>query len=162
MNKFKYFCTLLLFISLSTNKPAHAQSTQEYSITWKKVNREESLRKFFGLYNSVLAEHAETFVQVADKYGFDYRILPAIACVESTCGKFYIQKNNNPFGWGAGRIKFDSFDHAIERVGKGLYEIYISRGLDTIEKIAPVYNPPSPGSWINSANFFISKIEKAF
>jgi hypothetical protein len=129
-------------------------------IEFEQVDRVESLKKFFKRYNSPLEAHAETFVKVADKYGIDYRILPAISCVESTCARFYIRETHNPFGWGSGRIAFGSFDEAIEGVGKGLYDGYVSKGLTTVEKIGPVYCPPSYKSWVSKVNYFMDQVEK--
>jgi hypothetical protein len=128
------------------------------SIEFKEIDRVDNLKKFFRKYNSPLEESAETFVAVADQYKIDYRILPAIAGVESTFAKFYIEETHNPFGWGSGHIKFDSFDAAIRGVAKGLNEIYLSRGRDTVEKIAPVYNPPYPIIWSKNVNYFMNQI----
>jgi hypothetical protein len=108
--------------------------------------RIEALEKFFTKLNSPLKANAATFVDVADKYNLDYRLLPAISCMESTCGKALIEGSYNPFGWGIyGRnaIYFSSYDEAIETVGKGVKEKYVNKGLDTPEKIAPVYTPPN-------------------
>ena len=129
------------------------------NIESEKIDRVSSLEKFFDSYNSPLKNHAGTFIEVADRYGIDYKLMPSIACLESTCARFLIPGTHNPFGWGAGRIYFKSYDEAIESVGKGLNDIYLSRGLDNAEKIAPVYNPPSPYSWTRGVNFFINKIE---
>jgi hypothetical protein len=135
-------------------------ATIEFTIESKKIDRVGALEKFFQKYNSPLANHAETFVLIADKYKIDYKLLPSIACMESTCAKFLIPGTHNPFGWGAGRIAFASYDEAIEKVGAGLDKIYLSRGLDNAEKIAPVYNPPSPISWTKGVNYFTGKIEE--
>ncbi|MBW6442122.1 glucosaminidase domain-containing protein [Patescibacteria group bacterium] len=121
-----------------------------------------ALRTFLEDQKSPLLENAETFVDVAEKYGMDYRLLPAIACMESSCGKRLIPGSYNPFGWGIygnNAIHFKSYDEAIEVVGKGISEKYFSRGLDTPEKMAPVYTPPNSVKWKNGVNFFISKIE---
>ena len=128
------------------------------SIEFKTVDRVQILEEFFKKYNSPLKDNAETFVKTADRYGLDYRLLPAISCVESTCGKYLIKETHNPFGWGGGHIYFSSYDEAIERVGKGLYDIYISRGLDTVEKIAPVYAPPST-TWSSKIRIFMDQID---
>lgn len=128
-------------------------------------NRDEkvqALKEFFDGQKSPLADNSDTFVDVAEKYGLDYRLLPAIACMESSCGKRLIPGSYNPFGWGIygkNAIHFKSFDEAIEIVGKGISEKYVARGLDTPEKIAPVYTPPNPINWKNGVNFFISKID---
>lgn len=146
-------------ITLSYQNDLKTSSKITHSIEYKKIDREESLREFFKKYNSPLANNAKTFVEVADKYSIDYKLLPAISCVESTCAKFYIKANYNPFGWGSGLIKFGSFDEAIQKVGKGLQEIYLARGLDTVEEIAPVYTPPSYIHWQKNVRFFMNKIE---
>ena len=131
----------------------------------KEDNRKdkiETLEDFFGSLNSPLEENAETFVDVADKYGLDYKLLPAIACMESSCGRKLIEGSYNPFGWGIygkNAIYFESYEEAIETVAKGISEKYVARGLDTPEKIAPVYTPPNAIGWRNGVNFFIGKID---
>jgi hypothetical protein len=129
-----------------------------HKIEYQRVDRVEILTKFFTKYNAPLTLHAETFVRVADLHGLDYRLMPAISCVESTCGKFLLQGSHNPFGWGGGYIYFKSFDEGITRVGKGLHDIYLSRGLDTPEKMAPVYAPPSKHFWGGKVSHFMGEI----
>ncbi|KKR62008.1 MAG: hypothetical protein UU01_C0012G0003 [Parcubacteria group bacterium GW2011_GWA2_40_37] len=81
----------------------------------------------------------------AEKNGLDWRLLPAIAIQESTAGKNMFAPNN-PFGWGK-KIKFDSFDQAIETVARNLGgnnpntdHHYAGK---TTEEILKTYNPPS-------------------
>lgn len=127
-----------------------------------REERIEALEKFFTELKSPLKASSETFVDVADKYNLDYRLLPAISCMESTCGKFLIEGSYNPFGWGIyGRnaVYFKSYDEAIETVARGIKDNYLSRGLNTPEKIAPVYTPPNYVNWRNGVNYFISRID---
>lgn len=65
-----------------------------------------------------LAGYGGQFVRVADKYGLDWRLLPAIAIRESSGGKQMC--GNNPFGWASCRTDFDSVQEAIEYVGINL------------------------------------------
>ena len=126
-----------------------------------REDRVTALKSFFSSLNSPLEENARTFVDVADKYGLDYKLLPAIACMESSCGRKLIEGSYNPFGWGIyGRnaIYFKSYDDAIETVAKEISEKYVARGLDTPEEIAPVYTPPNSINWRNGVNFFIGRI----
>ena len=126
--------------------------------------RAENLEKFLGKYNSPLKSNAKTFVAVADKYGIDYRLLPSISCMESTCGKFLIPGTYNPFGWGiygSQYISFKDYDEAIETVAKGLNESYFSKGLDTPEKIAPVYTPPNHVNWLAGVTYFMKQVDNA-
>ena len=121
------------------------------------------LEKFFEELDSPLTDNAQTFVATAEKYGIDYKLLPAISCMESTCGKFIPSESYNPFGWGVygnQYISFTSFDEAIEKVGEGLNKGYFSKGLDTIPEIAPVYTPPNSYHWASGVNYFIYKMEE--
>lgn len=60
-----------------------------------------------------------TFVLVAEKYGLDWRLLPAIGVRESSGGKAACRYN--AFGWGSCKLhNFHSYEEAIESVGKNL------------------------------------------
>ena len=107
--------------------------------------------------NAPLSEYAEKFVEVANKYNLDYRLLPAIATVESSGGKNNFRKYN---AWGWGSRGFSSFEEGIEIVGKGLKTGYIDKGRDTVEEIAPVYCPPNYKNWTRSVNQFMLEIER--
>lgn len=133
------------------------------SIESEKVNREKILAEFFKKYKSPLAANVQKFVEVADKYNIDYRLLPAISCTESTCGKFLIPDSYNPFGWGiygTTVTKFSSYDEAIETVAAGLKKGYLSRGLDTPEEIAPIYTPPSYKHWMAHTRWFMNQMDE--
>lgn len=133
-------------------------------ITPKKVearvdNRVVRLKSFLAKYNSPLAPYAGRLVAVADRYGLDWRLLPAIAGTESTLGKHYISGTYNPFGWGNGRIRFTSWEQGIEKVGKALYEKYYRRGERplTIEQVGKIYAtsphwPKSVRLWMGRMN----------
>lgn len=147
--------------SISTPKKDD-QSLISHSIGYEKASKSAVLKIFLNKYNSPLADHAETFVEVAEKYGIDYRLLPAIGCMESTCGKFLIPGSYNPFGWGIygdNVIRFANYDEAIETVGKGIYEGYVSKGADTPSKMAPIYTPPNHVNWLNGVSYFIGQID---
>ena len=171
--------TILIFLALTAIfllvfRATHANATKTvraaenlkpknmaFEIGHKQVNRVEVLEKFFEKYKSPLKENAQTFVAVADKYGIDYTLLPSISCQESTCAKFLIEGSYNPFGWGVygnQHIAFESYDQAIEAVGEGLYKGYFSKGLDELHEIAPVYTPPSNGSWYRGVTYFSNQI----
>lgn len=60
-----------------------------------------------------------TFVLVAEKYGLDYRLLPAIGIRESSGGKAAC--GYNAFGWGSCKLhNFNSYEEAIESLGRNL------------------------------------------
>ncbi len=132
-----------------------------YSIEYKKVDKLQVLEAFFDKYNSPLKPYAKDFINVADKYNLDYKLLPSISCIESSCGKHLIPGSYNPFGWGIYGTKvttFDSYSEAIEVVGKGINENYIKKGYDTVDKIAPIYTPPAHGHWSASVKYFANQI----
>ncbi len=121
-----------------------------------------NLKAFFRKHNSVLYKHAEFIVKTSDKYGFDYRLLPAIAMQESTLCKAIPDGSHNCWGWGIYGdtvTKFDSFDEGIEIVAKGLKEHYLDKGLVTASAIMAKYTPSSPGSWAYGVNTFLRALE---
>ncbi|MBU0545943.1 glucosaminidase domain-containing protein [Patescibacteria group bacterium] len=81
-------------------------------------DRAARLDAYFAKRNMPLEGYGAKFVEVADKNGMDWKLLPAIAVRESSGGKRLM--NNNPFGWGSCKIKFANFDEAIEEVGANL------------------------------------------
>lgn len=147
---------------LASNDNVLANSkSMTFEIGAKKIDRKQALTEFFELYNSPLIENVDTFIEIADKYEIDYRLIPAISCMESTCGKFLIEGSYNPFGWGIygnNAIYFKNYDEAIKTVGEGLNKGYFAKGLNTVDKIAPVYTPPNSHNWKNGVNFFIKRI----
>lgn len=120
--------------------------------------RVERLERFFGRYNSPLTPYAHDFVELADKYYLDYRLVPAISGVESTFGKRIPYKSYNAYGWANGTFIFQSWEHSIEVVSKTLREKYYDRGATDINKIARRYAPPS-STWGRNVKFFMDKID---
>jgi len=116
------------------------------------------LEKFLESYDSPLAEYAEVLVKTADKYGLDWRLVPAITGVESTFGKQIPAGSYNAYGWANGAFYFESWEQSIDLVSQALKEKYIDRGLDTPYKMGPVYAPPSK-TWAYKVDNFINKLE---
>jgi len=121
-------------------------------------SRVERLENYLNSHKSPLAVHSKTFINVADKYDLDWRLIPAISGVESTFGKNIPDNSYNAYGWANGKYRFSSWDNSIEIVGKTLKEKYIDRGAPTINKIAIRYAPPS-SSWAWKVKYFMTKIE---
>lgn len=109
--------------------------------------REIKLRNFLQKYNSPLTRFARDFIRAADKYGLDYRLLPAITGVESTFGREIPQNSYNAYGWNGGNWYFDSWPDSIYYVSWALRENYVNRGAREVWEIAPIYNPVTPASW---------------
>ncbi len=124
--------------------------------------RAANLKAFFRKYNSDLYNYADKIIQEADKYQFDYRLLPAIAMQESNLCRVIPDDSYNCWGWGiygTTVTRFDSYNDAIETVSKGIKEHYIDEGLVTASAIMKKYTPPSQGSWQNGVNTFLKALE---
>ena len=110
-----------------------------------------------------LESYSDLIVQASDKYGLDYRLIPAIAMRESGGGNKTKEETHNAWGFENGRTNFSSWEEAIETVAKTLKVKYADKGLTTPEEIMPVYAPPQiekDGKWARDINFFFSKMEK--
>lgn len=122
----------LAFYFYTQPKKEGVKAEVKTEITASKLDKEaEILAKYLARHNSPLQYHAQDFVDAAKTYGLDWKLVPAIAGVESTFGKF-IPGGYNGWGWGVygtQALYFKSWKDAIFIVSKGLKEDYISRGL---------------------------------
>ena len=100
--------------------------------------RIERLRVFFDAYACPAPRHIADYLRVADTYGLDYRILPALSVRESTCGQY--QKMNNRWGWDSGQSGFGSIASGIEYVARQLAEAPQYKG-KTLDQLLWTYNP---------------------
>ena len=125
--------------------------------------RAGKLNLIFKHYNSPFSEsEAEHFVAEADRLGLDWRLVAAIAGVESTFGNRVPSRSNNAWGWGVftgtnDGVHFASWNDGITQVSEGLRTRYVDRGATTIEAIGRIY-AASP-RWAGNVHFFLSKIE---
>lgn len=132
-----------------------AQMFSRISFPDQRVTRLEAYLKS---HNSPLSEYAAVFVQTADKYELpDWRLVPAIAGVESTFGKAIPENSYNAYGWANGTHRFQSWEESIATVSKTLKSRYVDRGADTVEEIGRIYAPPS-NTWAVKVRFFMREI----
>lgn len=96
------------------------------------------LESFFAGYRSPVAPLAADFIAAADIHDLDWRLLPSIAMVESSGGKYFA--NNNIFGWDSCRTAFPSVREGIYLVADRLANSELYRGKGP-EEILRVYNP---------------------
>ena len=122
-------------------------------------NRVEKLEGYLRAQRSPFAGNAADFINAADQYSLDWKLLPAISGVESGFGRAYIIGTYNAWGWGGGYIAFGSWTNAINTIAKGLRENYANHGLITPAQIAPVYAPPSY-TWAANVQMYMDQIEK--
>ena len=165
-NMYKKWSYILLAVAafLSIDNPVRAQESAEASASLRKNSlpgfdyRVEKLRSFLSNHNSPLANYAEDFVENADAYGLDYRLVPSISGVESTFGKRIPSSSYNAYGWANGNYSFKSWPDSIKIVSGTLRTKYIDKGAPTIAKIARRYAPPS-NTWGGKVEYFIGKID---
>jgi hypothetical protein len=122
--------------------------------------RVKALKNVFKRYNSPLVDQAIHYVKYADEFDMDWKLLPAIAGLESTFAQRYIQGTYNPYGWGSGRIYFESWEDGIRTINKALRERYVNRGATDVWKIGPIY-AESP-TWSVRVNRFMQEINHEY
>lgn len=132
-----------------------------HQIITRKLDREaEILAHYLGEHNSPLQYNAQDFVDAAHEFDLDWKLVPAIAGVESTFGKF-TPGGYNGWGWGVygtQAIYFKSWREGIFTVSKGLKEDYVNRGLTDPYSMNRRY-AASP-VWGRKVVFFMNDIEK--
>ncbi len=118
----------------------------------EKSKRAGRIRSFYERWNAPMALQAEYIVDAAQRYGIDWRLIPAISIVESSGGR-YCFRPYNAFGWG--KMGFNSYEEAIETVTHGLALKY---GTDNPYAIAPRYNPVTPSAWASKVSGLMSQM----
>lgn len=102
---------------LSETKIFPQNSVVESSVSLAE-ERAGKIDAYFAKRGMPLLGYGSKMIVESEKNNIDWRLLPAIAIKESTGGKFACY--NNPFGWGSCKIKFTSWDVAIETVAYNL------------------------------------------
>lgn len=137
------------------------ESTQQGNVLGAKIS---DMRPFYiehFLKGTKLAPYSDYMVEVADKYNIDYRLIPAIAMKESTGGNAVPETTHNAWGFENGSTRWDSWEVAIDQVGKTLKTRYIDKGLTTPDEIMAIYAPPqleTGGKWAKDVNHFFEKL----
>jgi len=126
--------------------------------------RVEQLRAFLASHNSPLAGDAQTFIDEAERHNLDWRLVAAIAGVESTFGKHIPTGSNNAWGWGVftgtnDGVHFKDWAEGIAVISEGLRKKYIDRGATTIYEIGWIY-AANGDSWGNHVQYFINQINQ--
>lgn len=125
--------------------------------------RPQIVANFLKRHNSPLDpdKYGQVFVDIADKYELDFRLLPAIAMQESGLCKAIPPGGHNCLGFGIhskGTLGFDSYEEGFEAAAKGLKKNYIDQGRTTPEQIMKKYTPSSNGSWAVSVNQWMAEM----
>ncbi|MBI4038227.1 glucosaminidase domain-containing protein [Candidatus Daviesbacteria bacterium] len=161
MNKLKLLLIPVLLLTLNILPPERPVSPLQNSknIEAKKLDqRARILADYFASYNSPLQYQAQDFIEAADTYGVDWKLVPAISGVESTFGrKAY---GYNAWGWGIygnQALGFKSWKDGIYTVTGGLRKNYLDKGLKDPYAINKIY-AASP-SWGWKVSYFMQDLE---
>lgn len=163
--------TLLLLITafFLTATPVYAadasvagQSALPVQTVYVEDERATLLKRYLTSHNSPMASEAEHFVSEADRLGLDWKLVAAIAGVESTFGKHVPANSYNGWGWGiftgaSDGIHFKNWADGITTVSEGLKHNYIDKGAETLDQIGARY-AASP-TWATKVRYFLGKIE---
>jgi len=118
------------------------------------------LKKYLSQFNSPLIDHAQDFLDASDSYSVDWRLVPAIAGVESTFGKRIPGDSYNGWGWGVYGdkvLRFTSWRQAIFAVTKGLKQNYLDQGLTNPFSINKKY--ASDPEWGQTVTYFLNDLD---
>ncbi len=134
--------------SLGLNFKIFSNSLKEKTDFVVIDNRAAKIDAYFAQWDLPLAGHGKGMIEAADKYGIDWRLLPALAMLETTGGKNLCGNgtNLNAFGFGSCKIHFSTFEASFEAVaktvsGNGEKTSHLYKG-KSVPEILEVYNPP--------------------
>lgn len=123
--------------------------------------RVKILSEYLDSHSSPLASSANEFVEQADRYEVDWKLVAAISGVESTFGHKIPNSSYNAWGWGVygtNVIYFTSFAEGIETISRGLRQDYMNRsGAQDVYQIGSIY-AASP-TWASRVTHLMEKIE---
>ncbi len=123
--------------------------------------RVQRVHDFYAEFGSPLTSLAEYTVDEADKYGVDYRLVPAIGAQESgNCTKGNSTTWKNCWGYGVyngHKTTFDSYAEAIDTITRYLANKKGS-GVDTLEEIGSVWNPSNHNDWKGKVSLFMGQL----
>jgi hypothetical protein len=116
---------------------AHASVTPD-GLGAMEDQRQAKLETFFQSFGCPAPHHVTEYLGAADTYAIDYRLLPAISILESTCGMY--QRENNRWGWASASKGFASFRAGLEYIAHQLAEGRYYKN-KTLEEKVHMYNP---------------------
>jgi hypothetical protein len=123
-------------VSAPVVSPLQSQDTP--AADYRNDPRADAVRRFFKQADCPAQHYSDAFVEAADDYDLDWRLLPSISYVESTGGK--AARGNNLFGWDSGRAEFPTPTAGIHTVGYRLSHSELYRDKD-LDEILATYNP---------------------
>ncbi len=156
----KLFSILFLLVIFALSAPVFG-GVNAAPNTEQNYRRAVILYNFLAKYNSPLKTYSRDFVEKADQYNLDYRLVAAISGVDSTFAQQLPYNSYNAWGWGIygdNMIYFKSYPEAIGTISKSLRENYIDKwGAKDVYQIGRFY-AASP-TWAQRVTYFMTKIE---
>lgn len=159
------FSTILTLPQKAQAQTQAAGSSASFSnVLLKRVtdNRAHMLQMYLEAHNSPLAPYADVFVNQADLYHIDWRLVAAISGVESTFGNAV--PCTNAWGWGIytnHMYCFNSYPEAIQTISHDLRTKYIDQwGATSVWDIGRVY-AASP-TWAARVLYFMNDIQNYY
>ncbi len=131
--------------------------------------RELLIRSFIQTFqpNSPMLPYTKSFIEAADAYNIDFRLIPAIAMCESNLGS-RIPSKDSFNAWGIAVYTgqqhgktFNDWPHAIDWVGQYIREKYYNRSITNLVEIGAIWAPPSvakENSWATCVEGFMEQI----
>jgi hypothetical protein len=129
---------LIFFAATNTLNVAEPSIASVPLLVYQSDPRADRLAAFFKIYHCPAPHHVQDYIRVADAYGLDYRLLPAISIRETTCG--LAEKDNNRWGYHPGRQAFPSVGEGINFLARQLAQNPPYVGKSTRQKLL-TYNP---------------------
>lgn len=129
--------------------------------------REVAVAQYFARHNAPLESGAQRLISAAKENGLDWRLLPAIATIESGGGRHIPEASYNPYGWGCSTADachhFSSWDRATEEVAAGLgyarhYEKW-RQDAGNLWLLADSYNGGDKRSWLRRLQSEFDKLQ---
>jgi hypothetical protein len=145
--------------AISNESDSGAMLADKFTIT---DNRIDKLRNYLSAHNSPVADEAQSFIAIADKYNLDWKLIAAISGLESSFCQHIPTNSYNCWGWGIptgaqSGIGFTSFKDGINTVSEGIRMNYLNNGYITIEQIGRIY-AASP-TWAIRVRSFMNEID---
>lgn len=160
-----FFLIILLILSNPVYADKIAGNSAVIAYNTNLANRGSSIflkklaiRRVLEKYDAPLADESDSFINTCQRYDLDCYLLPSIAGLESTFGRFIYPYSYNPFGWARGYMMFKSWAEGIETVGRGLRKNYLDKGALSVSEIGPIYSE-SP-TWSTRVQYFINEFHR--
>lgn len=148
--------------AFADNAPIAGSSARPSTSVVEHDDRPVKLKAYLMAKQSPFADDAAAFVNEADRLGLNWKLVAAIAGVESTFGKHIPTGSYNAWGWGVftgtnDGVHFSSWKDGIVQVSEGLKFRYIDKGAQTVEEIGRIY-AASP-TWSYKVKWMIADME---